>query len=334
VHGVIWKSGRGVPAIVLQEELGGNRADAVRGTVKVAVLKEDSESYDLIIASCYDQKPFYMLTHSATEVTWVEHVKRVYSYMQRKVVDFIFLRWSLSHEYNFEMNDNDVVDQLRLLYRLQRLQRNQKWWWALWMWALEVSMVNAYMMLRRYCELKGVGMPYSHHEFNEKIGYALLNPGTEWPKRNGKQPPEMLSANKRKRISPVSTPQLTPTKKARAPKLNRDALSPNKGRLKVRLDKSMQHLPVPTDGKGVFQLHHWAHNMRADGKKDYFVVLSGVCAEVAKCSVCRVQLCMQCYAMYHTCDDLTAKIDTICVSSSNCIKSLPLTPQTYTPFSR
>ena len=81
MHGVIWKSGRGVPAIVLQEELGGKRADAVRGTVKVAVLKEDSELHDLIIASCYDQTPFYMLTHSVTEVTWVEHVKRVYSYM-------------------------------------------------------------------------------------------------------------------------------------------------------------------------------------------------------------------------------------------------------------
>ena len=161
------------------------------------------------------------------------------------------------------------------------------------MWALEVSMVNAYMMLRRYCELKGVGMPYSHHEFNEKIGYALLNPGTEWPKRNRKQPPEMLSANKRKRTSPVPTPQSTPTKKARAPKLDRDALSPNKGRLKVRLDKSMQHLPVPTDGKkAVCQLHRWAHNIRADGKKGYSVVPSGARAGVAKCSVCRVQLCM------------------------------------------
>ena len=51
---------------------------------------------------------------------------------------------------------------------------NQKWWWALWMWALEVSMVNAHMVLRRYCELKGVPMPYTHHDFNKKIGYTIL----------------------------------------------------------------------------------------------------------------------------------------------------------------
>ena len=151
------------------------------------------------------------------------------------------------------MNDNDIADQLRLVYRLQRLQRNQKWWRALWMWAWEVSMVNAYMMMRRYCEMKRVAMPYKHHDFNEKIGYALLNPGSEWPRRNRKQPPEMLSG--RKRTSPIL--QSTPQKKKRAPKLNGNALSPNKGRLKVRLDRSMQHLPVPTDGKkAVCQLHH------------------------------------------------------------------------------
>jgi len=112
VHGVMRKSGWGVPSVVLQEELGGNMADVVRGTVKVTVLKEDSESHDLIITSCYEQKPLYMITHSVQEVTCADHVKRVYSYLQKKVVDFMFLCWSLSHEYNFDMNDNDVADQL------------------------------------------------------------------------------------------------------------------------------------------------------------------------------------------------------------------------------
>ena len=79
-----------------------------------------------------------MLTHNVKEVTCVDHVKRVYIYKFGDSVDFRFLYWSLSHGYNFEMNNNDVADQLWLVYRLQRLQRNQKWWWALWMWVLEV----------------------------------------------------------------------------------------------------------------------------------------------------------------------------------------------------
>ena len=159
---------------MIQEDLGtGRRADAARGTTKVAVLRDDSKSSNLIVASCYDQKPFYMLSHSIEEVTWIEKVRKVWSRMFGCPMPYKFLRWILSDDYNFEMNDNDIADQLRLVYRLQRMHRNQKWWWALWMWAMEVSLVNAYMMYRLYCELKGVGQEYDHHEFNETPGTRL-----------------------------------------------------------------------------------------------------------------------------------------------------------------
>ena len=36
------------------------------------------------------------------------------------------------------MNDNDVADQLCLVYRIMRFQRNIKWWWALFLWGYEV----------------------------------------------------------------------------------------------------------------------------------------------------------------------------------------------------
>ena len=143
IHGVIRKSGRGVPACVIQEELTGKRAEAAKGTVKAAVLKGDSKSCDLIVTSCYDMKPFYMLSQSIPNITWVEHTKRIWSSQIGKPVLYKFLRFNLSHDYNYEMNDNDVADQLRLVYRLMRFQRNQKWWWALWLWGLEVTMVNA-----------------------------------------------------------------------------------------------------------------------------------------------------------------------------------------------
>ena len=205
IHGVIRKSGRGVPPAVLQEDLGtGRRADAARGTTKMAVLRDDSKSDGLVVASCYDQKPFYMLSHSIEKVTWVEVMKMVWSTKLGRNVPYRFLRWILSHDYNFEMNDNDVADQLRLVYRLMRMQRNQKWWWSLWMWAIEVSLVNSYMMMRRYCELKGVPMPWKHHDFNEAVGYALISPESDWPRRKG--PPEISSQKKRKR-SPTAAEQ-------------------------------------------------------------------------------------------------------------------------------
>jgi hypothetical protein len=98
---------------VVQEDLKtGRAADAARGTVKAAVLKGDSRSSNLVVASCYDQKPFYMISHSCESVTWVPIEKKVWSSALKKMVDFSFLRWNLSDDYNYEMNDNDVTDQL------------------------------------------------------------------------------------------------------------------------------------------------------------------------------------------------------------------------------
>jgi hypothetical protein len=155
IHGVIRKSQRGVPPIILQEALSGKSEVRARGTLKAAVLKNDSKSSDLVVASCYDQKPFYMLSHITEFVGWAEKEKNVYSSSLNRTVEYKFLRFNMSHEYNYEMNDNDIVDQLRLQYRMQRLQCNQKWWWALWLWGLEMTVVNAYRMMYRYCELTG-----------------------------------------------------------------------------------------------------------------------------------------------------------------------------------
>ena len=59
VHGVLRKSGRGCPPCVIQEEKIGKHSEAARGTVKARVLKGDSMSSDLVVASCYNQNPFY-----------------------------------------------------------------------------------------------------------------------------------------------------------------------------------------------------------------------------------------------------------------------------------
>jgi hypothetical protein len=159
VHGVLRKSGRGCPPCVLQEEKIGKHANAARGTVKAAVLKGDSMSSDLVVASCYNQKLFYMISSKCDKVSWEPVTKKVWLSNLKANINFTFLRWSLSHSYNYEMKNNDVANQLRLVYRIMSFQRNNKWWWALFLWACEVSMVNSYVMMKRYCEMKGVAVP-------------------------------------------------------------------------------------------------------------------------------------------------------------------------------
>jgi hypothetical protein len=127
VHGVLRKSGRGCPPCVIQEEKIGKHAKAAWGTVKAVVLKGDSMLSNLVIALCYDQKLFYMISSKCKEVTWAPITKKVWSSALKENVDFTFLRWSLSHDYNYQMNDNDITDQLRLVYHIMCFQCNNKW---------------------------------------------------------------------------------------------------------------------------------------------------------------------------------------------------------------
>ncbi len=126
VHGVLRKSGRGCLPCVIQEEKLGKHADAARGTVKAEVLKGDSMSSDSVVASCYDQKPFYMISTKVEKVSWEPIMKKVWLTELKSNVDFAFLRLSLSHDYNYQMNDNDIADQLWLVYRIMRFQCNNK----------------------------------------------------------------------------------------------------------------------------------------------------------------------------------------------------------------
>ena len=215
VHGVLRKSGQGCSPCVIQEEKTGTAVKAARGTVKAAVLKGESRSSDLVVASCYDQKPFYMISHCCKNVAWVSVMKKVWSSTLKKNVDFSFLCWNLSNEYNYEIKDNDIANQLRLVYRFMRFQRNNKWWWALFLWGYKVSMVNSYVSYKRYRELKEVPVQWSHHDWNEAIGYAHLDPDEDWPRR--KFPPETPMSN------------TSSASKKRAPKIDSKALSPTWG---------------------------------------------------------------------------------------------------------
>jgi hypothetical protein len=81
-------------------------------------------------------------------------------------------------------------------------------------------MVNSYVSMKRYCELKGVPVPWSHHDWNKAIGYAHLDP-EYWPRWKGpfsKNDDPTGSATKRAPTSDLP--------KKKAPRLDSMSLSP------------------------------------------------------------------------------------------------------------
>ncbi len=76
-QGVLCKSNHGAPPCVYQDELSSKAAERAQGCAKAAVLMGHPWVKGLVVASVYDQKPFYMITNVATEITWVDVSKKV-----------------------------------------------------------------------------------------------------------------------------------------------------------------------------------------------------------------------------------------------------------------
>ncbi len=247
-QGVLRKHNWGAPPCILQDDKTGKAANDARGTVKAAVLKGDPRVHGIIVASVYDQKPFYMITNVAREITWNEVTKKVWSDQLRKNIEMKFLRFCISHNYNFEMNDNDIADQLRLQYQLMQFCRNVKWWWALWLWGFEVSLVNAYMLYRRYHDKLLIKTKYNHYKFIEMCAKAYIDPVNHWPTRN------------RLHIRQIVNNSLK-EERQRCVRLTSNLLCHLYGMLKCRRDMSLSHFPQPSQKKKnptQCQLHMWA----------------------------------------------------------------------------
>ena len=87
LHGVICSSGCGVPKCIQQETLvKKEEIEAARGTLKVALLKNDDKCSGMVMASFYDKKPVYVITQGAEVIEWVEKERKVYSYQQKKMI--------------------------------------------------------------------------------------------------------------------------------------------------------------------------------------------------------------------------------------------------------
>ena len=153
-------------------------------------------------------------------------------------------------------------------------------------------MVNSYVCMKRYCKLKGVPVPWTHHDWNEAIGYAHLNSIEDWPRR--KIPGYERPAKKQEDIASAT--------KKRAPRMDSMALSPTRGRLRIRLDETKKHMPIaPLLPNAACQLHRWAYKEthpvektdRGNAKP------SGLRSGVMRCETCEVNLCLKCWKTYH-----------------------------------
>jgi hypothetical protein len=134
-----------------------------------------------------------------------------------------------------------------------------------------------------------------HHDWNEAIGYAHLDPIEYWPRRKG----------------PFKNDDTTrPTKQdsssdlKKTPRMDSIALSPTRDWLKGCLNHNTTiYMPVPPSSENATcQLHCWAykemHSLdKAEGSN---IKPSGLRSHVMRCEACGVNLCLKCWEHFHT----------------------------------
>ena len=131
-YGVTRSDGRGIPQCIKQkEETTKNGIARVRGTVKVAHLKGDPSIPSMIAVSIYDVKPFYFLSNQCEKLEWTKKTRKVWHKAQNRNVNLDYYRLNVIDDYNNNMNNVDISDQLRVVYRFDRWMRKRKWWWSI-----------------------------------------------------------------------------------------------------------------------------------------------------------------------------------------------------------
>jgi hypothetical protein len=182
-HGVARATGRGIPDGIKQPiEPNAKKAEALKGKTTAARLLHCKDCPDLLAVCVYDNKPVHLLSMVSESVEWLVKKRKVYHRESNSMKMMGYLRLNVIDEYNNNMNNVDIADQLRGQYRPDFWMRHKKWWWAVFIWGLGVAGVNGYKIyVAMWDEEKEKGredLPakWTHAEFIEQLVYDLIFP--------------------------------------------------------------------------------------------------------------------------------------------------------------
>jgi hypothetical protein len=185
----------------------------------------------------------------------------------------------------------------------------------LWLWSLGVLLVNAYTTYQMV--MKDANIPkkhwFTHYQFRKAIAMAWvssdeptifqrrknrdnqLRDREEFRKRDRASAISNKDTSSRTRRKSTSDPEeATNASKERAPTLKDNILLNKSGPLAERLNCSVGHFPTRLHERGArCSVHRWCAAIE-------------VKADVYKCSHCRINLCVDCFEIFHQKVDLVA----------------------------
>ena len=153
-----------------------------------------------------------------------------------------FLRTEVTDTYNNGMNDVDVADQLQNTYHIDRWMCKRKWWWAIWMWGVQVLLVNAFVLyktLHPFIWKREKKQVLSQYEFCCQVVLEWLCSSEEKEDSSAED-----ESNHTRKCNEASTS--SSSKKGK--RVNDATLDPISGNLHIHLDNDF-HYPIVPDMK-------------------------------------------------------------------------------------
>ena len=193
-------------------------------------------------------------------------------------------------------------------------------------WALQQMVTNAYISYTKDIKLHQM-KPMSHYAFLEKVALVWLKEGSQFFRTKRKRKVLVLDEDEggaidddhtnggiisvgTRRSESANTMTRGAVKRIMNAKnscITDGALDPFKGSLKSRSDhNNVRHMPskVPGGKHKYCQLNYWATK-----KKKH--------AQLLKCEACGVNLCVDCYALYHTEANLVGRKESLKCGEKN-----------------
>ena len=204
-------------------------------------------------------------------------------------MDVPYFRLNIVDEYNNGMGNVDQADQLRLQYRIHYWLRNRKWWWAIFFWAFEFPLTNAYILFRKFYKIHEREPPFSHYEFVKKIALAWLKRNEFWPSNKSKKndPRDNSSTIESSIASSIVAKRRIKFVQRKNSTITDKALDSYIGNLRCRLDTSLNHLPEKSNKPdNNCELHYWFDKTKCR-------------AQLMRCLSCNVILCISCYKSFY-----------------------------------
>ena len=198
---------------------------------------------------------------------------------------------------------------------MDRWVRNRKWWWSMLFWSLGVLLTNAYKVYLNLCKEEGVEPIYKeHYQFRKAVAKYWINPEKIASEVRAHSSAASASSNtslRRKRVFDLSPATMstisllsldgTTTCQTVDDTFNTskrgmrvtDATLAETGKLRICLNRCLDHLPEAAESKARCALHWWACKKKIE-------------AQILVCLSCNVNLCVQCFALFHRTPDLVS----------------------------